>query len=98
MSAETKSKMKKTIDVIKSKRKVPDDLKAMVKEYNRIKKAIISALKEGSKTIPQVAKETGLLPEVVTYHLMTLRKYGDIEADEIDDMDEYYYYKLAKKE
>jgi len=28
---------------------------------------------------------------------MTLRKYGDVETGEIDDMDEYYSYKRKKK-
>jgi len=33
----------------------------------------------------------------VMYYLMTLRKYGDVETGEIDDMDEYYSYKRKKK-
>ena len=40
--------------------------------------------------------EIDLPHDVVTYHLMTLQKYGDIEVDDIDDMDEFYLYKLKK--
>ncbi len=34
-------------------------------------------------------------PEV-TYYLMSLVKYGIVAIGEIDDMDEYYSYKLVK--
>ncbi len=86
--------MKKTIDHIKQKRTVPGELKKSRKEDVRIKKLITKALKSEPRTIPRIAKETGLPAGVVTYHLMTLRKYGEIEVDRIDDMDEYFFYKL----
>ncbi len=89
--------MQKTIDIIKEKRAVPVAVKDRVKEYNRIKKIILGALKEGPKTIPQIAQESGLSQDTTTYNLMTLRKFGAIETDEIDDMDEYYSYKLVNK-
>jgi predicted transcriptional regulator len=86
----------KTIDLIKEKRKVSEELKNRVKEFGKINRAILNALKEKDKTIPQIAEETMIEPNVVTYHLMTLIKYGKIEVGEIDDMDEYYYYKLSE--
>lgn len=89
--------MEKTIDIIKKQRKVTDALKAHVKEYNKSRKAILNALKEGPKTIPQIAEISGLPSESVTYHLMTLRKFGQVETGEPDDMDEYFYYQLTDK-
>jgi predicted transcriptional regulator len=89
--------MEKTIDIIKEKRKVPEAAKARVKDYNRIRKVILNTLKEGPRTIPQIAMESGLPQEQITYYLMTLRKFGVIETDEIDDMDEYFSYKLVNK-
>jgi len=86
----------KTIDKIKEKREVSEELKAYVKEFGRINREILSALKEGDKTIPRIAEETAIEPHTVTYHLMTLLKYGKIKTGDIDDMDEYYYYKLNK--
>jgi len=53
-------------------------------------------LKEGDYTIPELAAKTGLPLEIVTYNLMTLRKYGDVITGELDDMDEYFYYKLKQ--
>ena len=87
----------KTIDVIKEKRVVSEKLKEHRKECARLKKLILNALKEGEKTIPQIAEEINEPLDMVTYSLMTSRKYGAIETGEIDDMDEYYTYKIAKK-
>jgi len=89
-------KKQKTIDVIKEKRTVSAEAKQNLKDYNRIKKLILKSLEPEAKTIPQIAAETELPQEVVTFYLMTLRKYGSVETGEIDDMDEYFYYKLKK--
>ena len=75
---------------------IDDEKKSGHKEYNRIKKLILKSLESEAKTIPQIAGETELPPDVVTFYLMTLRKYGSIETGEIDDMDEYFSYKLKK--
>ena len=84
----------KTINIIKEKRTVPEHVKQRMKEFNKIKKAIKNSLKDGQKTIPEIAEATELPQDVVTYNLMTLIKYGDIIAGEIDEDDEYFYYKL----
>lgn len=86
----------KTIDEIKKIRTVSDELKERVKADAKIDRAILKALADQEKTIPQIVNEIKLESHIVTYHLMTLLKYGKIEAGEIDDMDEYYYYKLKK--
>jgi len=89
--------MERTIDIIKEKRTVPDALKSQVKEYNKIKRALLNALKEGPKSIPQIAEACNLTLDVVTFHLMTLRKFGMVETGELDDMDEYFNYQLTEK-
>ena len=66
-------------------------------EFIRIKEAITAALESGPKSIPEVAKAANLPLPVITYNLMTLMKYGFIEAGELDDDDEYYYYELKNK-
>ncbi|OQY05810.1 MAG: hypothetical protein B6I20_00390 [Bacteroidetes bacterium 4572_117] len=91
-------KTSKTIDHIKKIRTVSDEVKAKRKEFNRIKKLILKALDPEPKSIPQLAKEIDLSIDVITFHLMTLRKYGDVETGELDDMDEYFSYKLKQKE
>ncbi len=84
----------KTIDKVKEERQVPEELKSKVKDFGKVNRQILKCLKDNPKTIPEIAKETDLELQLVTYHLMTLMKYGKIEAGEVDDMDEYYYYKL----
>ena len=86
----------KTIDEIKKIRIVSEALRAKVKADAKIDRTILKALADDEKTIPQIADEIKLESHIVTYHLMTLLKYGKVEAGEIDDMDEYYYYKLKK--
>lgn len=82
----------KTIDEIKKTHVVPEEVKERRKECVRVNKMILKALESSEKTIPQIAEETGLPAHIVVFHLMTLRKYGDVKAGEIDDMDEYYFY------
>ena len=89
--------MKKTIDVMKAKRKVSQRVKDNIKAFNKLKKKILKSLEAGQKTIPEIAKEMDDDIDAITYNLMTLLKYGIIEAGEIDDDDEYYYYKLKNK-
>jgi predicted transcriptional regulator len=87
----------KTINQVKDKIIVSQELKDKQKEYRQIKKAILKTLETGPKNIPQIAVETRLSQDIVTFHVMTLRKYGEIEVDELDDMDEYFTYKVKNK-
>ena len=89
--------MEKTIDIMKAKRKVSQQVKENIKAFNKLKKQILKSLEAGEKTIPEIAKEMEDNIEAITYNLMTLLKYGFIEAGELDDNDEYYYYKLKNK-
>jgi hypothetical protein len=86
----------KTIDEIKKTRKPTAEAQARRKEYTQIKKQIKECLSSGEKTIVEISKETGLALETVTYYLMSMRKYHDVEVGEIDDSDEYFYYKLKQ--
>ena len=83
-----------TISHMKKQREVPGAVRERMKEFRRIKKMILEALKPDPMTIPEIAEKTGLRKDIVTYNLMTLRKFGEIETDRVDDMDEYYYYRI----
>jgi predicted transcriptional regulator len=86
-----------TFKQLKKEREVPELARENLKNFNRVKRAILKALEEGPMTIPQVADKLGMKNSEVTYNLMTLRKYGLITAGEQDDMDEYFYYQLKKQ-
>jgi heterodisulfide reductase subunit A len=66
----------------------------LMKDMPQIWRQLAACLNEDSKIIPALAKELNLNPELVTYHLMTMNKYSLVEADGLDDSDEYYAYKL----
>ncbi len=87
----------KTIDIIKQKRTVTEKARQNHKDYLQLRKQVWNALKEGPATIPETAEKTGLPPDQVLFVIMTMRKFGEVEAGDPDDMDEYYYYKLNEK-
>lgn len=87
----------KTINIIKEKRQASEAAKQHRKVYADNRKKLLKALEEEAKTIPELAAETGMSIEDVTYYLMTMRKYGDVVAGEIDDDDEYFYFELKNK-
>lgn len=88
-----KEKKELTVRKIKDTRVVSSGVKEELKKYNRIKKLLTGALQGQSRSIPQLAEETGLSADQVTYYLMTLRKYNMVEVDELDENDEYYTYR-----
>ena len=84
----------KTIKYIKEKHVVSQTTKDQLKQFNRMKKSILGELKAGRKTIPELADKLGLPANTLMFFLMSLLKYGFVETDEIDDDDEYFYYKI----
>lgn len=87
-------KKERTIDIIKQKRQVSDEVIERRKKYNTFKKAIKDTLKGAPKTIPQIAADIQMPVHETTYYLMAMQKFGDVVVDSIDGMDEYYFYKL----
>ena len=65
-----------------------------MKDMPQIWRQLASCLEKEAKTIPALAMELNVNPELVTYHLMTMNKYNLVEANGLDDSDEYYAYKL----
>jgi len=84
----------KTAKYLKEKRPVPKEVTEQLKYFTRTKKSILNALKEGDKTVPQLAEELNIPKDEVMFQLMSFLKYGFVETGEIDDMDEYFYYKI----
>ena len=84
----------KTVKYLKEKRQVSENVKEQLKDFSKIKRQILTILKEGDKTIPELSQELKMPAHEVMYHLMSLLKYGFVETGEIDDMDEYFQYKI----
>lgn len=86
----------KTAKYLRDIQGVPQELKDHLKEFNRIKKAILEALKESDLTIEQLSQQLNMPRPDMVYYLMSLVKYGFVQTGEVDDMDEYFTYKLKK--
>ncbi|MBN2524192.1 MAG: FAD-dependent oxidoreductase [Bacteroidales bacterium] len=67
-----------------------------MKELPEIWNTILQSLEQEQKTISQIVQETDIPASLITYHIMTLVKYGYVNPSGMDDMDEYYYYELKK--
>ena len=93
----SKEKKERTVDYLKKIHVVPDEIKAKTKEFAKMKRTILKTLESEHKTIPQIAEETNIAIDIITKNLMTLIKYGNIKAGEMDEMEEYYFYELLKK-
>jgi predicted Rossmann fold nucleotide-binding protein DprA/Smf involved in DNA uptake len=75
---------------------IPEQAKENLKVFNAIKKQILEALKDEDLTIKQLTEKLNMPSDEVVYYLMSLVKYGFVKTGEVDDMDEYYTYKLNK--
>ena len=75
---------------------IPEKAKENLKEFNRIKKLISEALTVEDMTIKQLTVKLNMPSDEVVFYLMSLVKYGVVKIGDIDDMDEYYTYKLNK--
>jgi predicted transcriptional regulator len=86
----------KTAKYLREKQGVSQMAKDNLKEFNTIKKAILDALKEGDLTINELTLKLNMPKADVVYYLMSLIKYGFVQTGGVDDMDEYFTYKLKK--
>ena len=87
-------KPKRAIEVLRERRGgMSNELKAYVSNQQKVYKALRGALKAGPRTVPQLAAECGLPAPDVMWHLMALRRYGEV----LDGPEEngYLLYTLA---
>lgn len=75
---------------------IPEQAKDNLKSFNDVKRKILHALKEEDLTVKQLTEKLEMPSHEVVYYLMSLVKYGIVKTGEVDDMDEYYTYKLNK--
>jgi len=75
---------------------IPEQAKEKLKEFSQIKKLMLDALAVEDLTVKQMTIKLNKPSDEVVYNLMSLVKYGFVKIGDIDDMDEYYTYKLNK--
>ncbi len=87
------AKEKSPLAILRERRGgMSDDLKEYFKEQQRIRKALREALKEGAKTVPELASMTELEKPVTLWHVMAMRRYGEVA--ETAERDGYPLYGL----
>lgn len=72
-----------------------DRNKELLKKQNSETGLIKKCLKDGSKTIPELSKETGLKSDLVLYYVSTMKKFGEIS--EAGHEKGYFRYSLVEK-
>jgi len=70
--------------------------KAYAKTDRETRQAVRDALRSGPKTVPAIAAETKVSGQAVLWHLMALKRYGELtEAGRAGD---YFLYALKERD
>lgn len=75
---------------------VKQELRDYVAAQNKAQKAILDALKDGPRSVPELAAAAGLTSEKTLWYLTGLRKYGRV--DDIPGRGTYPKYTLKNAE
>ena len=89
-------KKRETFKIKRETHQVSQEVKDNLKAYNKIKKQIVEAIGEEELTIHQIAEKLSMSKQNTLYNLIFLFKFCIVQTAGIDDMDEYYFYKLKK--
>jgi hypothetical protein len=94
-----KEDAKKKAQVLKRLREDHKDSVArtqtLLKEQKAIRGQICHAMRDGPKTVPEVAESTGLAADRVLWHITAMKKYDLVT--EGDMCGEYYTYELVQE-
>ncbi|HEY3381321.1 MAG TPA: hypothetical protein VGK32_06095 [Vicinamibacterales bacterium] len=72
-------KAKRPIDSLREWRGgISKELKEYFNEQQKVYKALRAALRNGPRTVPQLTKECNLPAPIVMWHLMAMRRYGEV--------------------
>lgn len=94
-----KAAAKKRIEMLKQLREEQKDTveksQAYLKDQQAFRRELQKAMKDGPKTIPEIAEAAQLPSDQVLWHVMAMKKYDLIR--EVGMEGEYYQYQLAKE-
>jgi predicted transcriptional regulator len=89
-------KKRETFKIKRETHPVSQQAKDNLKYFNSLKKKILESMGEEELSIPQIAERIEMSRAETLYYVMTLLKFGLIQVLRIDDMDEYYIYRVKK--
>ena len=73
---------------------VSAEMKAWLKDQQDVRKKLRAALAAGARSVPDLARECGVDSGRVLWHLMAMRRYGEVA--EAGERDRYVLYALKK--
>ncbi len=73
---------------------VSPEMKAWLKEQQDVRKCLRAAFAAGPRTVPELSRECRLEAARVLWHLMAMRRYG--ELTEAGERERYVLYQLKK--
>ena len=76
---------------------IDDTETTQMKEYPQLWKDILAGIQDEKNTILQIAENSKINSDLVTYHLMTMNKYGIVLPAGTNEKEEYFYYKIKNK-
>ena len=92
-----KPREKKPIQILRERRGgVPTELAERSRRQARTLKVLTAALKDGPKTVPEIAQVTDLATQDLFWWLMSMKKYGRIVEGQ--ERDGYFKYALAEEQ
>ncbi|MEA2030471.1 MAG: MarR family transcriptional regulator [candidate division Zixibacteria bacterium] len=74
------------------------DTREIIRDEMLMRDKILAILKDGPKTVPEIAEAMGYPISEVMYWTMAARKYGFIEEIKEPTEDDYFQYKLVENE
>lgn len=87
---------KKPVQILRERRGgVPQELIERNRRQTAVRRKIIGALKEGPKIVPELARETGHPAHEIFWHLMGMKKYGNVTEGE--EREGYFEYALVEQ-
>jgi predicted Rossmann fold nucleotide-binding protein DprA/Smf involved in DNA uptake len=93
-----KEEAKKRTEMLKQLREQHEEgvkaTQALLKETNNSRKLLRQAMKAAPRTVPEMAAETGLPANEVLWHVIAMKKYGQVAETGLDGY--YYRYTLAE--
>jgi hypothetical protein len=97
MDKQNEPKQRKPIQVLRERcGGMSERLKAYYKEQNSLRKQLREQLQGGARTIPELVAATGLDTTRLTWHVMAMKKYGELCDAGLDG--DYYRYRLKEAE
>ena len=90
------AKNRETFKIKRESHPVSQQVRDQLKSYNAVKKSILEAIGDDELTVPQIAEKIKMNSADTLYYVMSLLKFNVLQVAGIDDMDEFYFYKIKK--